>query len=147
MPCRSPGRQRAPPSRRERELLATWQREWLGPLEPVLEKTGLEFERGFLTRCAWNGEAEPTAVANAAEWATVTHLDLTGTSRVETGTAGLMLSPAFRSLRHVLGVGSADLRQIAKARTALPWETLTIRATARAARSGSRCGGPCRSRR
>jgi uncharacterized protein (TIGR02996 family) len=40
----------APPSRRERTLLATHARVWLGGLEPFVQKSGVEFRRGFVAR-------------------------------------------------------------------------------------------------
>lgn len=59
--------------RRERALLKSHAREWLGPLAPAVSKGALRFERGFVASCAinWRGLlATPGLVAHPA-WSTV----------------------------------------------------------------------------
>ncbi len=114
----------ARPSRRENELLGIWGREWLGGLEPVLLKGDLKFVRGFLAECSYDGLSPPGDLADAPEWATVTHLDVTHAGQYASGAWELMLSPRFKSLRHLRGASDADLTAIADSRQPLSWESI-----------------------
>ncbi|MFO0735468.1 MAG: TIGR02996 domain-containing protein [Labilithrix sp.] len=107
----------------ERKLVQQWGRTWLGPLDDVLLKEGVEYERGFLARCRFaGGEA-----AGAKEWMTVTHLDVSRASRYVAGSSALFRSPHLRHVRHVTGLSPADLPTLS-ARGELPWETVGWRA-------------------
>ncbi len=46
-------------ARREAELLEEHGKRWLGPLVKAVNKQGMEYERGFLTKCAVNKQLEP----------------------------------------------------------------------------------------
>jgi uncharacterized protein (TIGR02996 family) len=85
-------------SKRERELLAAAGRDWLGALDPVIAKTGIVFERGFLTACAIRDNAEDVfeALAGRPEWRTIEHLDLASAR----GRVPVADMPALRSLRN-----------------------------------------------
>ncbi|MBS1153680.1 MAG: hypothetical protein H6Q89_5378 [Myxococcaceae bacterium] len=114
-------------SKREKELLGTWARDWLGPLDPALMRQGIAFERGFLAQCAYNGQRLPR-LNERPEWATVTHLEVAHSASYAGGSNALVVAPALKSLRHLHGVGSpADLRAIAEAGRPLPWETLSLK--------------------
>jgi len=65
-------------SKREAELLSRHAREWLGPIEPVVLKTGLVYERGFLAKCAVRADGIQHAerLVGRPEWRTVTDLDV-----------------------------------------------------------------------
>jgi len=119
-----------PRSARERELEETWGRKWLGAIEPVVMKTGVVFERGFVSRCRFEGGAmgPKKAALSAPEWSTVTHVDCSYASRYVSGSHEMLLSaPARRSMRHVLGLGSEDIAAIMKANVEMPWHTLGLR--------------------
>ncbi len=114
-------------SKRERTLVDTWGRDWLGALDPVLMKQGIVFEGGFLTHCAYNGVRFPR-LNEQPEWSTVTHLEVADLAMYQGGVHGLLLAPALKSLRHLQGVGAQeDLRAIAEAGRALEWESLLLR--------------------
>jgi uncharacterized protein (TIGR02996 family) len=115
------------PSKRERQLLGAWLPDWLGPLEPALMKAGIVFERGFLAACAYNGVPLPQ-LSSWPQWTTVTHLDVAHSTVWAQGTAGLLLSPGLKSLRHLAGVGNPlDVRAIAETTRALDWESLSLK--------------------
>jgi uncharacterized protein (TIGR02996 family) len=57
---------------RERELLALHQREWVGPISPLIETTFVKFERGFVVSCALKALTEKgTPPPRHHAWATV----------------------------------------------------------------------------
>jgi uncharacterized protein (TIGR02996 family) len=136
------------PSKREKELVETWGRDWLGALNPALMRQGIVFERGFLAHCSYNGDPSVQLVERP-EWATVTHLEVAHAAKYVAraqdeifgdgmgeraepqpmgGTRRLLLGPALKALRHVSGVGSqVDLRAITEAGWPLPWESLSLR--------------------
>jgi uncharacterized protein (TIGR02996 family) len=89
---------------REAELLRSHAREWLGPLEPAILKSGLKYERGFLSKC---GVKEPGAVIGdrileAKEWATITELDTSSWPAAADSAATRM--PVLRTLVGVKAV-------------------------------------------
>lgn len=65
-------------SKRETELLAAHGREWLGPIEPVVLKSGLVYERGFLAKCGVRSDGIQNAsdLIDCPEWRTVTDIDV-----------------------------------------------------------------------
>jgi uncharacterized protein (TIGR02996 family) len=69
-------------TRRERELLSTWARRWLGPLEPLVQKQGLVYERGFLHACRLAAASVPNVddekVKDHPAWATLREVDVSG---------------------------------------------------------------------
>jgi hypothetical protein len=86
---------RGAPTARERELVATFAREWLGPLEPVIQKTGVAFARGFLVKCALRAERNDAirALADRPEWSTVEDID------ISTALFGSLVLPRLAKLR------------------------------------------------
>lgn len=112
-----------PRSSAERKLEQTWGRTWLGPLDPILQKQGVVFERGFLARARYAGGS--TKAIDAREWSTVTHLDVSAASQWEIGSTPLLWSPAVRNLRHVTGINPLlDLSRMREREQPMPWETV-----------------------
>ncbi len=66
-------------SKREKELLEAHAHDWLGPIAPLVHRTGLDYERGFVARCSVRGETarHASALLGLPEWRTVIDLDLT----------------------------------------------------------------------
>ena len=100
---------------RETELLRSHGREWLGLLEPAVQKSGMKYERGFLAKCSLK---EPSAGAGermleAPEWATITELD-----------CGSWLAPAARAAKLM-----PALRSVTGLRSFLPSHPVLARAT------------------
>jgi uncharacterized protein (TIGR02996 family) len=83
--------------RRERELLRSYRKDWLGGIAPVVGKT-LRFERGFLVACEVGDSAAVTEAIGRPDWATVEELRLYG-SHVRL--AQLAGDPVMRSLRQL----------------------------------------------
>lgn len=88
-------------SRREAALLRTHARDWLGALEPVILKSGLKYERGFLARCGVKepGWAVGRKLLEEPGWATIVELETAGWPEVGERAAALM-----PSLRRLTGV-------------------------------------------
>ena len=87
-------------------LLRDHGRAWLGRLDPFVGKTGLGFERGFVsTARALTEYTKAKAAIGLPEWATVRELDVTGWGGSH---AELVGHPVMRSLRVVRG-GSGQL--------------------------------------
>lgn len=65
-------------SKEETTLLRAHGREWLGALEPVVEKRGMRFEGGFLYACtvAWRKLSREPALMTHPAWATVREYEL-----------------------------------------------------------------------
>ncbi len=91
---------------REQELVKTYGREWLGPLEPAISKHGVTFARGFLSKCIVRepGRSALARILDAVEWATVEELD--ATSWQEPAIRSAQLMPVLRWLRDVKNVPS-----------------------------------------
>jgi uncharacterized protein (TIGR02996 family) len=106
------------PTPRERELVKTWGRQWLGPLGAAFLNEGLAYTRGFVSAGRLGGSAEP----GSPGWATVEHLELG-----ERGDSSVLLSPQLRSLRHVGGVAGWHLESIVRGGRELRWRSLELR--------------------
>jgi len=57
--------------RRERELLALHQREWIGPIAPLIESTHVTFERGFISGCMLKAVVEKGKPKRDPAWSTI----------------------------------------------------------------------------
>lgn len=57
--------------KRERELLALHQREWIGPIAPLVESTYVTFERGFISGCMLKAVKERGAPKRHPAWSTI----------------------------------------------------------------------------
>jgi uncharacterized protein (TIGR02996 family) len=113
------------PSRRERELLKGFERAWLGALDPVILKSGVRFERGFVAACRYKSGGLDTM--EAAEWATVVDLDVEPQSMFVNGSRGLLLQPHLRALRRVHGAQLDDFAAIAGHSSPLAWDFVSVR--------------------
>ncbi|MFO0550189.1 MAG: TIGR02996 domain-containing protein [Polyangiaceae bacterium] len=113
------------------ELLAEPERSWLGPLDPVLTKSGLEFARGFPVACrtTFRREADVRAHGSHAAWATIERLSHVVPSPLPPDQARFVfwIDPAMSSLREV-DVHEASLDCLTQA--SRPWriERLDARA-------------------
>lgn len=105
----------APVSAAERKLVKAWGRTWLGAIEPSFLKDGVVFERGFVERGRYSG-----VFVDGPEWATVTHLDLSYTTKKTNANEPLLRSPRLVSLRHVVGMCHGDDAFV----DVVPWETV-----------------------
>jgi uncharacterized protein (TIGR02996 family) len=110
--------------KRIKELLRAHQREWLGALAPVVQKTGLAFERGFLSaaRFAPRSASAARKVIGRVEWSTVERAELSGWPW-ELHLAEVLHAPVMRSLRVVKGVSNRFLQL----EEPLPLEELELR--------------------
>lgn len=87
---------------READLLEAHGRQWLGPLAPWVQQW--ELERGFPARVTLSRKAKQLTAHDAAgiaEWRTVWQVNVT-----ELDDGELLASPAFASLREVVGAAS-----------------------------------------
>ena len=89
-----------PRTKRERTLLAAnRERDWIGPIEPLILKKSAAFERGFLSRCALHSQEQSlfeTMVDHPA-WRTLTELNVARTTFETSSLVAKM--PALRVLR------------------------------------------------
>lgn len=117
--------------RRAKALVKEHGRQWLGPLDRVIAKTGVVFERGFLTaaRVMFRDQRDVEACGSAPEWATVEEIEL---RRRDYGdgaqdTASMHIDPAMRSLRVLRGLDDFGVDNLCSAPT--PWrlESLSCR--------------------
>jgi uncharacterized protein (TIGR02996 family) len=93
-----------PRSKRESELLRASGRDLLGPIEPMVLKSNLVYERGFLSRCGIKCDSlvvDP--LAQRPEWATVTDVDI-GNIRARDDDEFLARMPVLRVIRGIWGV-------------------------------------------
>lgn len=97
-------------SPRESQLLRRHLREWIAPLEGLLEERPV-FRRGFISRCRTKRGADLEPLVGHAIWATVEHL--------ETDEPRLITHPSMTSLRS-LGVSFSTLRRLCEAGRRLP---------------------------
>ncbi len=116
-----------PPTRREKELLRVYEREWLGAIEPVILKTGVRYERGFPVAGRLLHERLGPAPYDAPEWSTFVELDVERQATLATGARDLLLRPHLRSLRRVHGAQIEDVAAIAAHDAPLPWDELSVR--------------------
>jgi uncharacterized protein (TIGR02996 family) len=97
--------------KRIKELFAQHGAQWLGALAPAFNKTGTEFERGFLARIALNGEhrAELAAAIGNPVLSTVYRVECSviGTGDVQ---YELLIHPVMKSLKEVTEGPRALLR-------------------------------------
>ena len=116
------GRGDAPPPPRERELIATYGRVWLGEIEPIVMKQGAVFRRGFLA-CAREGLKKTVhyPLLASPEWITLEELDVSvwGERAV-----AFLSDPRWKVLRRVYGVYAPDLPALADRNQELPWTAL-----------------------
>lgn len=98
---------------RERELLGTYARAWLGPLDKVIMKRGLVYERGFLVACACSTEKKDDLEATLGHsvWSTVTKVDL---AWAQLGMGRILSHAACRNLRTVVGITPRELMKLAR---------------------------------
>lgn len=108
----------APISKEERKLEQTWARPWLGALDAATEKSGVVFERGFVTHCEWKGGA-----VDAREWSTVTHVDVSPATLQRTSSTPMLLAPNARNIRHVRGLRVEERAELEPSKR-VPWETV-----------------------
>lgn len=103
----------ARPTRRERELLGTYARAWLGPLDKVIMKRDLVYERGFLAACACRTEKKDDLEAAYGHpiWSTVTKVDL-ASAHLDMGR--LLSHAACRNLRTVVRILPRTLMKLAR---------------------------------
>jgi uncharacterized protein (TIGR02996 family) len=106
------------PSAAEKKLQKTWERAWLGAIEPAAMKNGVEFERGFASRVRLSKIAEVLPTLRASEWLTVTSIDV-GHANGE-GIDDLLRSPLFQRLRAATGVNYVHAKSLPKQ----TWETV-----------------------
>ncbi len=88
-----------PRTKREGELLRASGRDWLGAIEPLVLKSKLAFERGFVARCAVRNDAAAVLdqLGRRPEWATVTDVDVSAIGYYSRTFVAQM--PALRALR------------------------------------------------
>jgi uncharacterized protein (TIGR02996 family) len=112
-----------PVTTRERELLKLHGRAWLGDIEPVVLKSGLEFRNGFVaqTRVQMK-KVVHQACFSSALWFTVEDLELNAWN---VPAVEFLSDPRWKALRRVDGVGCKQLLQIA-ARATPPWKSVRM---------------------
>jgi uncharacterized protein (TIGR02996 family) len=93
-------------SKREKELLDAHAHDWLGAIAPVVARTGLGYERGFVARCCLRDDGSKAAdsFAGLPEWRTVTEVDLATWDRDP-----IPLIAGMPSLRVLRGVARPNL--------------------------------------
>lgn len=110
---------------REMDLIAAFGREWLGPLDPILRKDGLRYERGFLAACHYGQRIARDEQIGCPIWATVEEIDVTKMYWAP-GLAPVLLHPILRALRSVRGLRRDWMADIAVYEGRLPWTSLGI---------------------
>ena len=97
--------------RREKELLERHGLTWLGDLQPVINKTGLKYRRGFPDSVVFsaNNEAQVEKLMGHPAWATIRSLTMDGHWRFQSRVDAMILDPVFRSLRELHGYTSFEL--------------------------------------
>ncbi|MCX5742062.1 MAG: TIGR02996 domain-containing protein [Proteobacteria bacterium] len=106
-------------TRRMTALLTKHARAWLGPLEKVIAKEGVEFRRGFLAACRvkLKNAMEAERYGHDPSWATVEHLRFTGTRFSNQAFSGqdsgvFAVDPVMKSLRDVNLKDDVDLARL-----------------------------------
>jgi uncharacterized protein (TIGR02996 family) len=89
--------------KREKELIAQHGRAWLGAIEPVIHKSGVKFEAGFLAqaRAGMHETRRTQAAIGCDEWSTVHTLDVE--PWIQENVAALIGHDSMRSLRVLIG--------------------------------------------
>src|SRR5258706_6054793 len=92
----------------ERALLEEHATTWLGSIAPIVRRTGLRFERGFVAACQVFAPSDAMAaeLRDAPEWATIEELEL----RNDSGALGTNL----RALRRLSGVNRSAAQLFAR---------------------------------
>lgn len=117
----------AQPTRRERDLIKTYGRLWMGAIEPVVLKSGFAYRRGFLGVCRYKAElVEHRQLVERPEWSTVEALDVAA-HIYATGAAPLLLSQHMNALRRVVGLSLHDLEILDAHPDSLPWTHIGVR--------------------
>jgi hypothetical protein len=96
-----------PGSRREQQLLKTYRRLWLGPIEPNVDE--VVWRRGFPVEARLRHHDEDNATRR--EWATFETLDI---QHAPTTIGKLLFGGACRSLRRLRRVRAAQLREMTR---------------------------------
>jgi len=111
-------------ARRERVLLKQHGREWLGELEPVIERKGVELERGFLSACRvrFRTARQRRELGDHPLWATVERLAVPSDPT-------FLLSTRLVSLRVVEELSPQTFVALADSDRALPWGEVAIQTT------------------
>ncbi|MFO0742501.1 MAG: TIGR02996 domain-containing protein [Labilithrix sp.] len=108
--------------RRERALLREHGRKWLGPIEPVVGREGVTFERGFLSSCtaAFRTKQQYESLVGHPSWSTV--------REITRPPFELCVHPSARSLRIVRQISPATAARLAEHPAALPFEEIELTA-------------------
>ncbi|MCA9669850.1 MAG: hypothetical protein KC503_29850 [Myxococcales bacterium] len=107
--------------RRERELLRTYGRAWLGPLEPLLQKQGLVYRRGFVAEGRLRAQSNVERAAGDARWSTFEVLDAAGCF-----VSSLFEQPQMKHLRELRGLSVHDADAVCIAPEALSLRSLSF---------------------
>lgn len=113
--------------KREKELLSAHALEWLGPLAPVVNKTGLEYRRGFPDTVVFrpNNRGQVEKLVGHPAWSTVRVIHMESCWPYQEVADAMVLSPAFRSLRELRGFSSPELLvAVTQSETPRPWTRL-----------------------
>ncbi|MCB9675959.1 MAG: hypothetical protein H6737_12625 [Alphaproteobacteria bacterium] len=110
------------PGREERALLKQWERTWLGVIEPVVLRSGTQWEGGFLTACRYGNRPAKGDERTADEWRTVETIDVSAMVWVPSA-FDLFDHAPFESLRDVWGIAAWDLDQLGSR----SWRSLGLR--------------------
>lgn len=104
-----------PPSLRERKLLGTWQKAWLGPLGrgKILDDKRTRFERGFFAAGTLLARGIDTIVGHR-EWATCEELDVGALASSAPTLMALLRDPAMRALRTIWRLPVGALWELAE---------------------------------
>lgn len=105
---------------RERRLLKDYGRRWLGALEPMVLKSGVEYRGGFPYRCRLKA-----GFVDVKEWLTVRAVDCEEYEFV--GLAEQFLDPAWRNVRRVWGVGLSECKELSARSARLSWVEIGLR--------------------
>lgn len=112
-----------PASAAEKRLEKTWSRAWLGAIEPAVLKSDVVFERGFPTSLRLTRSDLIDATLDAPEWGTVVMIDVARAAKFDGTSGNVLIAPALKNLRHVLGMNVRDLIMLESA-PKRPWETV-----------------------
>jgi uncharacterized protein (TIGR02996 family) len=118
---RARGKSTAEKLQREKELLASHQAEWLGPLSPIVRSA--RYERGFPTAVELRPSRALGPVIGHVGWATVEELqanDVDGSWHL----TPLIGHPVFRALRRLSGIELRALVELTRDQTR-PYDSIT----------------------
>ncbi len=103
-----------PGTRREVQLLADHERAWLGPLDKVVQKSGVVWRRGFLAAARLAVRLLPEPVRSDRAWLTLEEIDLAEA----TGESLVRWLVTLPSLRRVYRMSCFDVRHLP---AQVPW--------------------------